>query len=277
MLCIVQQGVVESVRCLLQRVVYCVQTAVTCCSDFVNFSVDLNMHVYDHTVVGFVSGHLAECSICNINCIEVVDVFLFEDVVDFLWCELFVSSVGNSLDHVAHFFSHCLWQVETEVVFQDVSYAAFAGLGVDSDNVCFVFSADVMRIDWQIWASPLMFAFFVSVFHTFGDSILMRTGECCEYQLATVRRTHWNFHVSEFFVHFYDFLHVFEVQLRVNAVGEHVQRQCNDVAVTCSFAVTEECAFDSVAACQQTQFCVRYACSSVVVRVQGDDNVFSVM
>ena len=276
-LCISQQGVVESVRCLLQSIVYSVQTTVTRSSDFVNFSVDFNVHIYDHTVVSFICGHLAECSICNIDCFEVVDVFLCEDVVDFFWRQLFVSSVGNALDHVADFFSHCLWQIETEVVFQDVSYAAFTGLGVDTDNVCFVFSADVMRIDWQVRTSPLMFAFFVSVFHSLGDSVLVGAGECCEYQLSAVWCSHWNFHVSEFFVHFYNFLHVLEVQFRVNSVGEHVQRQCNDVAVTCSFAVTEECTFDSVAACQQAQFCVCNACASVIVRVQGNDNVFSVM
>lgn len=105
----------------------------------------------------------------------------------------------------------------------------------------------------------------------------MRTGESSKYQLAAIRLTRMHFHICIFFVSFYDFRHVAEVQFGVNTVREQVHCQCDNINVTSSFTVAEQCAFDTVTACQQTQFRIGYGSAAVVVGVQRKDYVFTVV
>ena len=127
--------------------------------------------------------------------------------------------------------------------------SSFSGLAVDSDDIAVVSSAHIVRIDWQIRNCPSARICFFSPFHTLGNGILMRAGECSKDQFAAVRLTRIHVHASIFFVLFYDFRHIGKVQTRVDTVSKHVHRNGDDVHVAGTLAVAEESALDSVAAC----------------------------
>ena len=60
-------------------------------------------------------------------------------------------------------------------------------------------------------------------------------------------------------------MHIGKVELGVNTVGIHIHSERDNVHVTGALTVTKECAFYTVSACQECQFRVGNACTSVVV------------
>ena len=69
-----------------------------------------------------------------------------------------------------------------------------------------------------------------------------------------------------------DAVDVGEVDLRVNALGEHVQAQGDQVDVAGALAVAEQAALDAVRTGEVAQLGSRDALAAVVVRVQGQDD-----
>ncbi len=67
-----------------------------------------------------------------------------------------------------------------------------------------------------------------------------------------------------------------KVQVRLNALGEHVKCNGNNVKVAGTFAVTKKRAFDSVCACHKCQLCGSNAGATVVVRMNTDNGSFAV-
>ena len=176
--------------------------------------------------------------------------------------------VGQILDHVADLFPHLQRNRVSEVLLQDICYAALAGLAVDPDNIGFVLSAHVFRVDEQIRHRPGPQAFFFMPPHALGNSILMGSGKCGKDQFAAVRLARWHFHIGVLLVFFYDFRHIGEVQLRIYAVCKEVHCQRYDIHISCSFSVSKEGSFDSVSAGQKSQFCSSYSRSSIVMWMQ---------
>ena len=60
-------------------------------------------------------------------------------------------------------------------------------------------------------------------------------------------------------------------------MGIEVHGYCDDVSVACPLSVSEQSAFDPVAACKYPQFTVSHGRASVVMWVQGHDDIFSVL
>ena len=105
----------------------------------------------------------------------------------------------------------------------------------------------------------------------------LRSRECHEYQLSAVRLSRIDFHICIFFVCLYYLRHVREIELRIDSVAEHVHRYRYDIDVSCPLAVAEERSLDPVAACEESQLGVCNGCSSVIVRMERDDQVFPVV
>ena len=105
----------------------------------------------------------------------------------------------------------------------------------------------------------------------------MGAGEGRKDQVAGVGLAVAHVHAGELLIELHDVGHVGEVQLGVHAVGEHVHGHGDDVHVAGALAVAEEGALDAVAAGQQGQLTGCHAGAPVVVGVDGDDHVFTVM
>ena len=113
--------------------------------------------------------------------------------------------------------------------------------------------------------------------HAFGDRVLMGAAEGREYELSGIRLTIADLHARHLFIDIDDMRHIAEVQLRIHAHRIHVHRQGDDVHVAGALAVAEERALDAVSAGQQTHLAVGHAAAAVIVRMQGDDDVFAVV
>ena len=170
---------------------------------------------------------------------------------------------------------HFLWKVKAEVVVHNKCGAALAGLRIDSDDRL-VLSANVRRIDRQIRNLPVVGVCFLHVLHTLVDCVLVRTGESCKNKLADVWLTFVYLHACASFVNLLVLRKIAEIKLRVNSLGVHVKSHCNDIQVTCSFAVAEECSLHSLCSCEKSKLGSCYAAASVVMRVNTDNCCLSV-
>ena len=104
----------------------------------------------------------------------------------------------------------------------------------------------------------------------------MRTGECGKYQRAAVRTSLVDLHPGQSLISLADGRHIGEVKLRVHALHIHIHSQRNDVHISGTLSISEKRSFDTVSACQDSHLRVCHACSAVVVRMQGKNNVFTV-
>ena len=119
--------------------------------------------------------------------------------------------------------------------------------------------------------------FFFDPVHSFCDCILMGTGECGKYQRTAVRASRVYVHAGEFFIFFADIRHIGEVQFRIYPLCIHIHSQCDDIYVTGTLTVSEQCSFDTVCTGKKSKFRVCHTTSTVVVRMQRYDNIFSVI
>lgn len=145
---------------------------------------------------------------------------------------------GDLLDHICKFFVHALWQLEAKIRIHDKGDTALSGLGIDSDDRL-VLSSDVRRIDRQIRNLPDFALSFLHGCNALVDRILMRTGECSKHKLTCIRMSRMNRDLAASFVNFNDFIDMFNVQLRINALREHIIRNVQNIHITRTFTVSE--------------------------------------
>ncbi len=105
----------------------------------------------------------------------------------------------------------------------------------------------------------------------------MRAGEGRVDQFADIRVALGDPHLVGIFVDVLDPLDVGAVQLRIDALRVHVQRQRHDIDIAGALAIAEQRAFDAVGAGHQRQLGGGDAGAAVVVRMQRDDQVFAVV
>ena len=74
-------------------------------------------------------------------------------------------------------------------------------------------------------------------------------------------------HLGASFIYIDDLPDIFNLQLRINALGEHVISHIQYIYVSGTLAVSEQGSFHTVCACQQGQLCCRHAGSTVIMRV----------
>ena len=74
-----------------------------------------------------------------------------------------------------------------------------------------------------------------------------------------------------------DLVDVGEVDLRIDALGEHVEAQGHEIDVAGALAVAEQAALDAIGAGHVAQLRRRYAGAAVVVRVEAQDHRIAVL
>ena len=205
-----------------------------------------------------------------------VDEVLAEAVVDLGGREFLAELVGVLADEVADFRMHELREVEAELAVEHVGDAAFAALGVDADDGL-VGTTDVHRVDGEVGDVPeRVVADLTAAIHAFLDGVLVRARKGREDEVAAVRMAVMHAHAGHALVDLADRAEVAEVEVRVDAVREHVQRDGDDVEVARALAVAEERAFHAVRSSHQAELGGGDAGAAVVVRVQGDDGHLAV-
>ena len=162
--------------------------------------------------------HLFEVAFFDLEVRLAFYILIFKDFIYPLWRQLFVLFIGNMFYQIADFLTHFLWQRNAKVLFQNVVYATFTGLAVDTDNVRIVSSAHIHWVNRKIRDRPLVELFLFTPCHTFGNGILMGTGESGKYQITGIWLTFVNVHSGKIFIFLTDCRQVGEVKLRINAV-----------------------------------------------------------
>ena len=84
-------------------------------------------------------------------------------------------------------------------------------------------------------------------------------------------------HLGAFLADLDDLIDIFEVQLRIDALGEHVVSYSEDVDIAGPLTVAEKRSLNTLRACKKRQLCSRYAAASVVVRVDTEDDAVPVL
>ena len=167
-----------------------------------------------------------------------LEVFPLKQVQNVGGLQLVTDVVALCLDDGAEFRMHGLGQIEAEVLGHDKSGAALAGLAVDADNGLVVPSY-IGRVDGEIGDLPLAGFGLLHVLGPLVDGILMAAGEGGEHQFPYVGLTLPDVHFGDLLIDVADVVDVGEVQLGVNALGEHVQRDCDHVHVAGPLAVSK--------------------------------------
>ena len=154
-------------------------------------------------------------------------------------------------------------------------------MAVDADDGLVV-AADVLGVDRQVGDFPLFAAQLFpgnaavgSAWGDFGchgvealvDGVLVGAGERGEYQVAAVGVALRNAQLVAVFDGAADLVDVGEVDLRVDALGQHVQAQGDQADVAGALAVAEQAAFDAVGAGHVAQLGCCDAGAAVVVGV----------
>lgn len=160
--------------------------------------------------------------------------------------------VGNLLDRLAEFHLQVARQVQAEILLQNIGDAALARLRVDADDRL-VGPADVTRIDRQIRHFPDRVIGDLDRLHPLVDRILMRAGEGGIDQFADIRMALGNDHLVGIFVDVLDPLDIAAIQLRIDALRIHVERQRHDIDIAGALAIAEQRALDAVGTRHQRQ------------------------
>ena len=182
-----------------------------------------------------------------------------------------MTSVGNTFHKVTNLFLHGCGQREAKLLLQYERYATFTGYTVDTDNIGFVLSSHIRRIDGQIRDIPTLAGLaFLLPCHTFADGILMGTGKCGKYQISCIGHSFMYLHAGEVLISFADLHNMGEIQSTVHAVAHHVQCNSYQIHVTGTFAVAEQSTFHTVCSGQYAELRITDATAPVIVRMYAE-------
>ena len=206
----------------------------------------------------------------------VVEISGLKDIEHFLDAQLAVLVVADILDAVAEILAHLGRRVVAVVLLQQEPDAALAALAVDEDDVGVVGTADIVRVDGDVRAGPVVELFLLAPGHALGDGVLMAAAERRKHQRTGVGRALVDVHAGHALVDLADLGHVAEIEVRVHAVAVHVHRQRDGIDVAGTLAVAEETALDALGTGQHGQLGVGDAAAAVVVRVSGKNDTVTI-
>ena len=208
--------------------------------------------------------------------VRVEQVFALEGVEDHLRGEFVAVGVGHLLDHPAESRLHLLGQLEAELVVHDVGHPALARLAVDADDGL-VGATQILGIDGQVGHVPqAAFGEFHRA-HALVDGILVRAGEGGVDQFAGIGVAGMHLHLGAALEHVDHPVDAREIQVRVHALGEQVERQGDDVHVAGALAVAEQGALHPVGAGHERQFGGGHRLAAIIVGVHADDRAVAVL
>ena len=156
--------------------------------------------------------------------------------------------LGELLDLLGELDLHGARQVEAVLGAQDVGDAALARLGVDADDRL-VGAPGVLGVDRQVGHLPHLVVV-ADGGHPLLDRVLVRTGEGRVDEFAHVGVAHVHRQPVRVLGDVAGLVDVADVQFGVDALGEEVERQRDDVDVAGALAVAEERALDAIGAGQ---------------------------
>ena len=146
-------------------------------------------------------------------------IFATEDRENIVGREFGAFGVSDVVDDFPDFLVHEFRQGVAEFIFEDVSDAAFAGLGVDADDGL-VATADIGGVDGDVKDIPRLVGFLSGP--RFLDRVLMRTAEGREREFPRVGLASGNLEARGSLVDLADFVNVTEIEVRVDTVGVQV-------------------------------------------------------
>ena len=160
------------------------------------------------------------------------------------------------------------------ILLQQVRHAALTGLRVHTNNRL-IGTTQIARINRQVRNLPAhlihgltrLSSGTLQSLKALLNSVLVRTRERSEHQVATVRRTLVHLQLVAVFNSLTDTVNIREINLRIHTLGVHVQAQRHQVNVTGALAITEEATLNTVSARQVTQLSSSHAGTAVIVRV----------
>ena len=178
------------------------------------------------------------------------------------------------LHHATHRDLHPARQMNAVFALQYEGNPTLAGLAVDAHH-CFVRAAQVCRINRQVGDVPGVAGLVLR--QTLADRVLVTAGKRGVHQFARIRMTGMHRNFGDVLHHADDFVHVGQVQLRIDAAGVQIHRHGDDVHVARTFAVAKQRAFDAIGACHHAQFGRCHATAAIIVGVQTDDNAVPIV
>ena len=194
-----------------------------------------------------------------------------EDVVDLLRGQLAALGVGDRLHLLGEVDLEAAGQLEAVPVGEQVGDAALAGLRVDADDRLVV-AAEVARVDRQVRHVPDRVGALLALgVHALLDRVLVRARERGVDELARPRVARVHRQLVALLDDPPRLVEPREVELRVDALGEQVERERDDVDVAGALAVAEQRPLDALRARHQAQLRRRDRRAAVVVRVDRDD------
>ena len=167
---------------------------------------------------------------------------------------------------------------------EQVGHAALAGLGVDAGDRL-VAAADVLRVDRQVRHEPHelvkvgagTLGRHLTGLQALLDGVLVGAGERGKHEVARIRMTFGDLQLVAVLDRLANLRHVGVIDLRIDALGEHVEPERDQIHVASTFAVAQQTAFHAVGAGQHGQLGGGNAHALVVVRVQGQHDGIAVL
>ena len=211
-------------------------------------------------------------------------VLIREDVPQLLAGHLAALSVSTSLNNLRELNLSTTRQIQTVILLQQVRHTALTGLRVHTNNRL-VGTTQVARINRQVRNLPVnlihgltrLSSSTLQSLKALLNSVLVRTRERGEHQIATIRRTLVHLQLVAVLNSLTDTVNIREINLRIHTLGVHVQAQRHQVNVTGALAITEEATLNTVSARQVTQLSSSHTGTAVIVRVQRQHNVLAVV
>ena len=105
----------------------------------------------------------------------------------------------------------------------------------------------------------------------------MRTGERRKYQIPRIGLTVVHLHPRQTLIGFTDMFHIREVKPRIYAMRIHIHSHSHNVYITGSFSVSKQGSFNTVRPRKDSKLRRRYAAASVIMRMQAENYIISVI
>ena len=147
--------------------------------------------------------------------------------------------------------------------------ATLARLAVDA-NDRFVRAPDIFGIDRKIRHFPDFVATCLACRKPLFDRILMRTRERGEHELAAIRMAFVHAESIAILDRAHDFGNVREIESRIDALREEIERERHHIDVARALAVAEERALDALATRHLRELGGRHRGAAIVVRMHGE-------
>ena len=219
---------------------------------------------------------LDEVRVRHIERLDVVEVAVLKDAQHLFHAQLAVLVVADVLDAVAEVLAHLRRRIVAVVLLQQEADTALAALGVDADDVGIVGTTNVVWVNGDVRAGPLVELLFFAPGHALGDGVLMAAAERREHQCARIGRALIDVHPGHALIDLADGGHIAEIEVRVYAVAVHVHGQRNSIDVAGALTVAEQAALDALGTGQDGQLGVGNAAAAVIVRMGRQNNAVTI-